>query len=483
MKLRVKHTSLAGLAAAVVLVLAGCGGVVEGQATSSLYNPSRVGGMAVTDGPSGLRPDGPAPTGAVINTDNGDIDKLATLSINDLEEYWENNYSPALPGTFRPVDSLMSYDAREHGPEFCGHDTYEVVNASYCLGNRQISWDRGLFLPIAKKFFGELAVTGVLAHEYGHALQRMANLTNPRRTSVLVAEQQADCFAGDYLRWVAEGSSTRFELSTGEGLNKVLAGLLVLRDPVLSPLDDPGDGHGTAIERISAFQLGFTSGSSACAGIDAAEIKRRQGDLPDSLKVDPLGGLISRDAEIDEELLGNAMEVLGAVYAPANPPTLTLTESPCADAEATPPVSYCPSTNTIAVDLPGLQKVGQPASEKNLVLVQGDNSALALLTSRYALAVQQGRGMPLRGAVVGLRTACLTGAAQRAMAQDVKTPSGATLVLTAGDIDEAVAGLLSNGLAASDVDGGTVPAGFTRIVAYRSGLVGANLEDCYSRFG
>ena len=46
-----------------------------------------------------------------------------------------------------------------------------------------------------------------------------------------------------------------------------------------------------------------------------------------------------------------------------------------------------------------------------------------------------------------------------------------------------VAGLLSNGRVASDVDGVTVPAGFTRIVAFRSGL----RDDgdggiCYRRF-
>ena len=58
---------------------------------------------------------------------------------------------------------------------------------------------------------------------------------------------------------------------------------------------------------------------------------------------------------------------------------------------------------------------------------------------------------------------------------------GDPLYLSAGDIDEAVAGLLSNGLAASDVDGGTVPAGFTRIAAFRGGVLG-EMDACYSRF-
>jgi hypothetical protein len=41
--------------------------------------------------------------------------------------------------------------------------------------------------------------------------------------------------------------------------------------------------------------------------------------------------------------------------------------------------------------------------------------------------------------------------------------------------------LLTNGLAGSNADGQTVPAGFTRIVAYRSGL-GGDRDLCYKRF-
>ena len=55
------------------------------------------------------------------------------------------------------------------------------------------------------------------------------------------------------------------------------------------------------------------------------------------------------------------------------------------------------------------------------------------------------------------------------------------LVLGTGDLDEAVSGILTNGLVASDVDAGVVPSGFTRISAFRSGLLG-DADDCYRRF-
>jgi hypothetical protein len=80
-----------------------------------------------------------------------------------------------------------------------------------------------------------------------------------------------------------------------------------------------------------------------------------------------------------------------------------------------------------------------------------------------------------------LRTACLTGVATTKLSKEVTTPDGNTVALTAGDIDEAVSGLLTNGLAASDVNGETVPAGFSRIDAFRIGVL--NALDPFSTSG
>jgi hypothetical protein len=59
--------------------------------------------------------------------------------------------------------------------------------------------------------------------------------------------------------------------------------------------------------------------------------------------------------------------------------------------------------------------------------------------------------------------------------------NGAGFVLSPGDADEAVAGLLTNGVVASDVKGRPAPAGFTRILAYRLGL-SSDIEECFRRF-
>jgi hypothetical protein len=127
----------------------------------------------------------------------------------------------------------------------------------------------------------------------------------------------------------------------------------------------------------------------------------------------------------------------------------------------------------------GLTELGTLENESDYVLVQGDDTALSVVMSRYMLALQRQRGVPLDTATAALRIACLTGVAHHKMAEPVELPSGKNFGMT--DLDEAVAGLLTNRLLASDVNGATVPAGFTRITAFRSGVTGDE-QLCYNRF-
>ncbi|HET9874702.1 MAG TPA: neutral zinc metallopeptidase [Mycobacterium sp.] len=467
----------------VTLALAGCAGsgrtVVAGRAVSMLYDPARVGGLSATNGPSGPRGPAAPVTARVGNTDGGEIDRLALSAINDIEDFWTQHYADSLRGTFTPISTLLSYDSTDPAsPPVCGAATYGLRNAMYCHPDDVMAWDRGKFLPTARKYFGDMAINGTLAHEYGHAVQWMAGLIE-RTTPTLVREQQADCFAGVYLQWVAAGSSPRDMLSTGDGLNHVLAGLIVIRDPLSTP-DNPllvPDEHGTALDRIGAFQAGFDGGAEICAGIDMSEIGKRRGDLPSSLFAEST----QSDIAIDGNVLSTLMAQLGQIFAPASPPTLsTLSTGPgdCPSGQQATPAAYCPASNAVVVDLPALQQMSTPSDESVIGLPQGDNTGLSVVTSRYVLAVQRERGVALDSATAALRTACLTGVAQRRMAEPT---GGGGLILAGGDLDEAVTGLLLNGVAASNVNGDTVPAGFTRILAFRSGLH-ADTEQCFQRF-
>ncbi len=465
--------------AAAVLLVAGCSTFVEGRALSMLNDPFRVGDLPAADGPSGPRPNAPSPTGKVVNTNNGPIDKLALLSVNDIEEYWKGVYRESLKGSFKPVDKLISYDSDDpNSPVICHRKTYKFVNAFFNSRCNLIAWDRGVLFPLAERYFGEMSITGVLAHEFGHALQRMAKLVSTDDPTI-VFEQQADCFAGVYMYWVAAGKSPRFTLSTGDGLDHVLAGLITMRDPVEDRESD--NEHGSALDRVSAFQMGFITGASACAAIDMKEIEQRRGDVPKTLRTDPTGETETGEAPVNEDTLSTLTELMGQIYNPKQPPTLSYNPADCSDAKATPPASYCPATNTIVVDLPGLAALAKVGGRDEHELPQGDDTALSIVMSRYVLAVQHERGLPMQSPWTALRTACLTGYTHRRMAEPIDLPSHKQLLLSAGDLDKAVSGLLTNHMVASDADGATVPAGFTRIAAFRAG-VGGNADACYSRY-
>jgi predicted metalloprotease len=422
----------------------------------------------------------------VDNTDGGAIDQLALLAINDIETFWKEQYPKTFGGPLRPVTVLLSIDPTDPlSPRVCGVSPEQIAgNAAYCGNSNSIGWDRSSetgMLSVAGKYFGEMAVVGILAHEYGHAIQQRAKL--PEIDDTLVAEQQADCLAGVYLHWVAEGHSPRFALSTGDspyGLNYLLAGILALRDPLSTPGNSAliKNPHGSGLDRVGALQIGFEQGTDSCAQIDAAEIRKRRGDLPRAL-FDPLSE--NSDITVDERTLSSLTEVLQQIFHPSQPPSVTTGSATCGG----PPTkfaAYCPSSNSVTVDLPALQQIAAPASERNQqVLLQGDNTALSLVTSRYVMALQRERGLELNSPTAAMRTACLTGVAQREMAQPIAVTSGRGLTLGAGDLDEAIAGLLTNGVVASDVNGATVPAGFTRVSAFRSGLL-SDADDCYRRF-
>ncbi len=467
----------------LVPAAAGCSAtVMAGRPASMLYDPDRVGGLATTQGFSGRRSDAPEPQGSVEDTDGGDNDRLALLAVNDIQEFWTATYPQYFSGEYRPVAAIRSYDSRAPSSRGAcgGRNGYKSVNASYCRLDDSIAWDRGVLIPMTRKYFGDVAVAGTLAHEFGHAVQTQAHSVH-FFNHTLIKEQQADCFAGVYLHWVAQGHSTRFAMNTTDGLDHVLAGGITLRDPTDEPEFGHG-AHGSALDRIGAFQEGFDGDPSVCAAIDHKEIDRRHVGLPPALQDYSSGDSPAGEMPITEGSLGLLMETLTAIFHPDQAPTLTVGGVVnCPDARTSQPAAYCPTTNTISVDPAGLREIGTYADSESRQLLQGDNTAFSVVTSRYMLAVQRQQGVALTGERAALRTACLTGVAQRSMATPVTVPSGNTLVLNAGDLDEAISGLLTNHLVASDINGDSVPAGFTRIVAFRSGLVG-DAAQCYRNF-
>ena len=479
MSARAGRMTVSTVVVAVVLALgAGCTTTIPGRAVVGLGATS-AGGLPVTDGPSGPKDGASDADLDVDGSDGGEIDTLATNAVADIQEFWAARFPPDFDAEFDPIGRLVSYDSEGAGAQLCGADTNGLVNAFYCPQEDTIAWDRGQLLPSLADQFGPMAVVLVLAHEIGHAVQTRLDLVDAT-TPTIVAEQQADCFAGTFMRHTAEGRAPHFRLSTGDGLNNVLAAIFLLRDQVGSLLTKRG-AHGSAFDRVAAFQFGFTDGNRRCAEIDIAEVTGRATELGFDSDDDSEGNL-----EITQENVGLIVGTLRDTFDdnPFDEPRLQFDGASCGGSEpTTPPASYCPDPNVIAIDLDGLAELGTPRDRRDQIAAVGDFAAFGLVASRYVLAVQKGVGLGLEGDLAGLRTACLVGAWA---GLHIENPFGGrrplgSVQLAPGDLDEAVAGLLKDGLIASDVRGATVPSGFARVEAFRIGFL-QGTRPCTDRF-
>jgi predicted metalloprotease len=479
---RVQWVRLGLTLAAVAVMVAQIGGcskqTVPGTASAmSDINTSDAGGLEVTDGPTGPKQDAPDADLKVEGTTGSEEDRLATNAVSDLYDYWDEQLPSLFDEKFTHIQRLISYDSNGAGVTVCGESTAGFVNAFYCGGNGEdaIAWDRGVLLPSLTKMFGPMSVVGVLAHEMGHAVQfRLGEKSSmSQSTPTIVREQQADCYMGNFMRWVAEGKSKHFQLNTGKGLNDILATVFFIRDP--AGLDHKTEGaHGLAFDRVFAFQEGFRNDPKRCAKMDADEIDNRITEQERTKADEKVGG----NAPVDDKNLGLLQDSLDEAFKDngAEQPKITQNGSKCEKGESTSPATYCPDENIVGIDLDKLKKIAKPPAEGAEPGADGagigDFAAFAEIASRYTLAIQKQIGADLTDENAGLRTACLTGA-WTAFAVD-KDPSKADsqLHLAVGDLDEAVAELLQDdSLIAADIKGTQVKSGFARVEAFRRGYM------------
>jgi predicted metalloprotease len=460
------------VALAATAALTACASVVEGEPKGERPDPTKVAGLEISNGPSGPKAGVPDADLSVENGDGGEMDQLAINTLADVQEFWQAEIPKSFPGkNFEPVKRFISYDSNGKGVEVCKLNTTGIANAFYCALDDSITWDRGELLPMLKDSFGPMAVVTVLAHEMGHAVQyKLGPASNiGANTPSIVKEQQADCYTGVFMRWIAENRSKHFELSTGEGLNQVLQTMFFIRDSAGTSFEKQG-AHGSAFDRVSSFQFGFTRGAARCAEINEAEIDKRITERPFDLSDRDQGqgrgnAKVSEDKYLKalEESLRDAYKSSGAAFPAFDKGGI----KPCNDAQTTSPASYCPAINQVQLDLPNLVKIGTPPKKGSKGGI-GDFAAFAVIASRFSLSIQHATGFKLDDEAAGQRTACLTGA----WAGLTNRPDPAAgLRLSPGDLDEAVAELLADdSLIAADVNGKAVPSGFARVEAFGDGF-------------
>lgn len=467
-----RRSTLLVITSLLVILLTACGQRVNGTAQSIYDDPYRVAGLAPVGGKSGARPNVADADMRIYNTDHGEVDRLVGNALEDIQAYWRNEFRTLTNQPFRPIGRIVSWDSREtETVKFCGRDTNGVVNATYCGSENSIGWDRGVLLPEIIATWGEMAVVLVVAHEYGHSIQfqaKSARQTDPG----IVFEQQADCFAGAFLRHMVEGGARHFRLNTADGLTAMLSVIASLRD---SDPTDPYAIHGSSFERVTALQIGFADAAAGCPKINLKEIEERRATVSNKF---PVVGPTA-EPDVTEGSLQALMSALTEVMPAKTPPRLD-TSGECDGTDAEREVQYCASANSIAVDINALARRSIPKHPTMAGLyktVNGDFTASLAVISRYTLAVQAQLGNSIEGVEVGLRSSCLSGAIAAALAEK-KRPD---VRVTSIDLDEAISSLLTDGLAAQDVDGKAVPSGFSRVEAFRLGIL-RGIDACNSRY-
>ncbi|SDZ15969.1 Predicted metalloprotease [Amycolatopsis xylanica] len=476
------------MALAVVLVAGtackdGGGGLgVSGDTPKT--SPGDIAGLPVTHFESGLKQGAPKPDLQVRNNGNTPEDELAIATIADVQGYWTEKLPAEFGGQkFDPVKILVSYDSKGADQKTACGSTKGQVNAFYCPPDDSVAWDRGGLLKMLNKRFGPMSVVTVLAHEFGHAIQfRLGQKAGVgKNTPTIVKEQQADCFAGGYMRWIAEEKSKYLRLSTSDGLSSVLASMFLIRDTAGKSATEQG-AHGSAFDRTYAFQTGFEKGPKECAGMNEENIKARVTEEP-FVKGDKGKG----DTKFTKDTVALLKSSLDEAFKGAGVPGPQIVDEGAGNCgpKSTPPATYCADNNTVSIDGEKLNILAQRIDREAEWQGEdqggmGDFAAFAEVASRYVLGIQKGVGASLDNANAGLRTACLVGA----WAKFAKNPPpGQKLKLSAGDLDEAIADLLlPNSLISADGNGVRPPSGFQRVEALRKGYLEGS-PVCSTQFG
>ena len=390
------------------------------------------------------------------------------LTIADLQDFWASAMPAVYGVAYKPLPAshIIPYTSTSKLPQ-CGSKklTYHELegNAFYCKSGNFLAYDDENLFPQLAAAYGDFTVALTLAHEWGHAIQDQAGITG----ASIGLEQQADCFAGAWVQRVANGDSPRLTLESGN-LDAGLAGFLTFRDPPGTNPKAQG-AHGSAFDRIGAFQEGYEGGAARCAAFvdDPPPLT----DIPFSNATDKAegGNLPYRDVIADTAsdldaywsgLLDNYVSV--AHITPYDPER----KLPVCDgvrlshAEAVDGIAYCPQTNTIAYD----HKLLPAVYERS-----GDFGVAVVIAAEWAVAMQHLEGVTGDAKARELQQSCFTGSWAGSVARGDHDPDGTGLTLSAGDLDEAVESFLIF-RDQTKISAGTGATAFENVEAFRTGF-------------
>ena len=242
-------TRRAAVLAAIAILLAGCTTTIAGRAAPDADSLPPV-GKPVGYQPSDFPIEFAEPDGA---------DQIARDALDDIVSFYSSWYPDVFGHEFRPLAggyfSIGPGDGNKSGCMETPDDPIIEENAFYCPGPDEIAYWRPLLQRFADEY-SDMQVGLVLAHELGHAIQAREGVFDVRS---IVAETQADCFAGVWAASVARGENPHFAYDPANLDETLLAWALELPSEVGSDPDAQGQ-HGSAFDRVSALQEGYEQG-------------------------------------------------------------------------------------------------------------------------------------------------------------------------------------------------------------------------------
>jgi predicted metalloprotease len=490
---------LLALFAAGTVALSACAASVD--VTTERADPiSAAVPVIPTTSPNSADPGaGPPPTTvAPMTPPTGDVDPTAInfgpnkprrayddfllAVVTDLNLWWAQTYPEVYGEAFTPFegDIYAAYPDRPDDIPGCGEPrtTYEEVQqyvAFYCSEGDFMVYDDGddgLLARLARED-GAATIGTVLAHEFAHAIQKRIGAID-RALPTITTEQQADCFAGAWTGRASRGEAATVRFSDGD----VRAGLVAMTkvsDPVGYDQFMAG-GHGSAFDRVGAFQVGFNEGPQRCSELLDAPLPlvpnefttsdaATGGDATFGYGENDLVGFLPEDLNRywDEELAAEipGLDALRIVVVQSS------AEASCDDlrGDLDRGTALCASTGEVYFNEPVAY---------DLYRKLGDFSVGYLLGTAWSEAVQDALGSDLTGEARALFDDCLTGGWVKTLIPvdfSLPQPRLATRdsVLSPGDLDEAIQTVLL--LADPGVDDDVLGNAFEKIDAFRTGVI------------
>lgn len=441
----------------------------------------------------------------VVNVDGSkparDHDELVAVAFTDIERWWTEVYPAAYgePHVLLEGGVYAGYPERETPIPGCGQRTTDYLDlqlfvAFYCEFGDFMAYDDGdgddsLLTPLAEQY-GAAVLGIVLAHEYGHVIQSRIGALD-EFLATIVTEQQADCFAGAWTGQAYRGESPLLRLGDADVRAGLLA-MLEVRDPVGTDQFVPG-GHGSAFDRVGAFQVGFTDGPARCtelldnplplmpnefqpfsldqllggnAPYDCEELREIGGSDEDVANCRPAPDFLAEDInDFWTTALGADFEAVGHQAVSAGFGEIGCTQRTDLATE----VSVCAGDRVVVFDEPAVLDLYKRFGDFSLGYFYGIG---------WAELVQQHLDSPLTGEPRALLNDCFTGAWVRDITPDEfgRTGRDTTQVSASpGDLDEAIRIAILLGDPGSNVD--VVGSSFEKIDSFRNGVLGG-LSAC-----